>query len=36
MGVKTVLITENQLDRCHPDFVAESLLEAVERILGES
>jgi D-glycero-D-manno-heptose 1,7-bisphosphate phosphatase len=34
MGLKTILITENQLDRCHPDFVAESLLEAVGRILG--
>jgi D-glycero-D-manno-heptose 1,7-bisphosphate phosphatase len=35
MGMKTVLITNNQLDRCHPDFVAESLLEAVEKILNE-
>jgi D-glycero-D-manno-heptose 1,7-bisphosphate phosphatase len=33
MGLKTALITENQLDRCHPDLVAHSLLEAVLRIL---
>ena len=36
MGLKTVLITENQLDHCSPDFVSESLPEAVERILGKS
>lgn len=34
MGLKTALITDNQLDRCNPDFVAESLFEAVERIFS--
>lgn len=33
MGMKTVLITDNQLDRCQPTFVAGGLLEAVKRIL---
>ena len=33
MGLKTVLITENQLDRCQPDLVAENLMSAVIKIL---
>ena len=36
MGMRTILITENQLDRCNPDFVAEDLKEAVDRyVLGK-
>ena len=35
MGLKTILITENQLHRCQPDFVAEDLREAVEIILSD-
>ncbi|MCG8309555.1 MAG: HAD-IIIA family hydrolase [Cytophagales bacterium] len=31
MGLKTVLITENQLHRCNPDFVAENLIEAIDK-----
>ena len=33
IGLKTVLITENQLDRCSPDLVAENLMSAVIKIL---
>ncbi len=33
MGLKTVLITEKQLDRCQPDLVAENLAEAVTKIV---
>jgi D-glycero-D-manno-heptose 1,7-bisphosphate phosphatase len=33
MGLKTVLITEKQLDRCQPDLVAENLAEAVTKII---
>ena len=35
MGLKTILITHNQLDRCQPEFVAEGLKEAVIRILAQ-
>lgn len=35
MGLKTILITESQLHRCQPDFVAEDLNEAVEIILAD-
>ena len=34
MGLKTILITNNQLDQCQPDFVAEDLRGAVVRILA--
>jgi len=34
MGMQTVLITDNQLDRCQPTFVAQNLLEAVNKILN--
>ena len=33
MGLKTVLITDRQLDRCQPDYVAEDLKEAVNLII---
>ena len=33
MGLKTILITENQLDRCQPDFVAEDLFQAVKKYI---
>jgi D-glycero-D-manno-heptose 1,7-bisphosphate phosphatase len=33
MGMKTILITNKQLDRCQPDFVAEDLADAVTKIL---
>lgn len=33
MGLKTVLITKKQLDRCQPDLVAENLAEAVTKIV---
>lgn len=33
MGMKTILITNKQLDRCQPDFVADDLADAVSKIL---
>lgn len=33
MGLKTILITENQLGRCQPDFVANNLSEAITHII---
>lgn len=33
MGLKTVLITSNQLDRCNPDFVADDLKDAVDKFI---
>lgn len=33
MGTKTILITENQLDRCQPDYVAEDLRQAISHIV---
>lgn len=33
MGLKTILITDSQLDRCNPDFVANDLKNAVSKIL---
>ena len=35
MGLKTILITKNQLNRCNPDFVAENLKEAVEKFIAK-
>jgi D-glycero-D-manno-heptose 1,7-bisphosphate phosphatase len=33
MGMKTILITDNQLDRCQPDFVVDDLADAITKIL---
>jgi len=32
LGMKTILITDNQLARCQPDFVADDLADAVSKI----
>jgi len=33
MGMKTILISDKQLDRCRPDFVADDLADAVSKII---
>jgi len=33
LGMKTVLITNKQIDRCKPDLVAKDLAEAVDKII---